>query len=93
MNDLLAMVTRIMKRQAELLFKIKSQDSPSPGLPIHTDEWSYVVLNIAFPGQLLPAPPSLFLLTSDPAAAQLMRLLLGFAIQKVDTALQGEDRS
>lgn len=29
----------------------------------------------------------MFLLTSDPAAAQFMRLLLGLAIQKVDTAL------
>ena len=36
-----------------------------------------------------PAPPKagMFLLTSDPAAAQFMRLLLGLAIQKVDTAL------
>lgn len=34
-------------------------------------------------------PKKVFLLTSDPAAAQLMRLLLGLAIQKVDTALRG----
>ena len=38
------------------------------------------------PPSLLPGPGPLAL-TSEPAAAQLMRLLLGLAIQKVDTAL------
>lgn len=31
-------------------------------------------------------------LTSDPAAAQLMRLLLGLAIQKVEVALKEKER-
>lgn len=63
-----------------------SPPHPKPGLGLtaHAPATPPLALTPTFPME------GVFLLTSDPAAAQLMRLLLGLAIQKVDTALRGE---
>lgn len=81
-----ALIPRMVKVRGPLL-KAKSRDPFVPAEP-----GQGLLPPPRHPGLLPAEEEGVVLLTSEPAAAQLMRLLLGLAIQKVDTALRGWGR-